>query len=196
MIDTALVARQLRTDIERTGYYPVLVADSLATARGGEELRAYAVHHEATFDRDELRRHITVLALTPTRLIIAHVDEHGSPDGTPEPSSASASTEAVRLERVDSVVVTRVVSDPATYSPTNQPSEVMLTIGWGAVSRIDIEPATCGDPNCEADHGFTGSAANDDLSLRVSAAADGPDSVGKLLRFAEALSQATATRLG
>ena len=141
MIDTAMVAQKLRTDIERTGYYPVLVADSLATARGGEELQAYAVHHEATFDRDELRRHITVLALTPTRLIIAHVDEHGAADGTPEPSSASASTEAVRLERVDSVVVTRVVSDPATYSPTNQPSEVMLTIGWGAVSRIDIEPA-------------------------------------------------------
>jgi hypothetical protein len=71
----------------------------------------------------------------------------------------------------------------------------MLTIGWGAVSRIDIEPATCGDPSCDAEHGFTGSAANDDLSLRVSAAADGADSVGKLLSFAEALSQATATRL-
>ena len=164
----------------------------MATALGGEQVHAYAVHHEATFDRDELRRHITVLALTPARLIIAHVDEHGSPETGPQPTSASASTEAVRLDRVASVVVTRVVSDPATYSPTNPASEVMLTIGWGAVSRIDIEPATCGDPNCEAEHGYTGSAANDDLSLRVSAAADGADRVTQLLEFAEALSQATA----
>ena len=106
------------------------MADSLATSVSGEDLIAYAVHHEATFDRDELRRHITVLALTATRLIVAHVDEHGAPDGSKEPSTASASTEAVRLEKVDSVVVTRVVPDPATYSPETDPIEVMLTIGW------------------------------------------------------------------
>ncbi len=195
MPDISLVAQTLRTDIERTGYYPALVVDSLATALGGEDLSAYAVQHEATFDRDELRRHITVLALTATRLIVAHVDEHGSPEGSPEPSSASASTEAVRLQRVDSVVVTRVVPDPAKYVPDSDPAEVVLTIGWGAVSRIDLEPATCGDPQCEADHGFTGSSANDDLSLRVSSAADGAPGVRKLLEFAEALSNATAEKL-
>ncbi len=197
MVDTTSVAAQLKSDIERTGYYPTLVADSLATSISGEELVAYAVHHEATFDRDELRRHITVLALTSTRLIVAHVDEHGSSEGegVKEPSTASASTEAVRLQKVDSVVVTRVVPDPATYSPQTAPIEVMLTIGWGAVSRIDLEPATCGDPVCEADHGFTGSSANDDLSLRVSSAADGSDSVERFLAFAEALSKATAEHL-
>ena len=195
MVDTALVARSLRSDIERTGYYPALVSDSLATVLGGEELQAYAVHHEATFDRDEVRRHITVLALTDTRFIVAHVDEHGAPEGTSEPSSASASTEAVRLQRVDSVVITRVVPDPASYVTGSAPAEVVMTIGWGAVSRIDLEPATCGDPQCEADHGFTGSSANDDLSLRVSAAADGTDSVRRLLEFAEALSSATAEKL-
>lgn len=195
MVDTTSVAEQLQADIDRTGYYPALVADSLATSMSGEELLAYAVHHEATFDRDELRRHITVLALTGTRLIVAHVDEHGAPEGVKEPSTASASTEAVRLQKVDSVVVTRVVPDPATYSPKTAPIEVMLTIGWGAVSRIDLEPATCGDPACEADHGFTGSSANDDLSLRVSSAADGPDAVDRFLAFAEALSSATAERL-
>lgn len=195
MADTLLVAQRLRADIERTGYYPALVSDSLATALGGEELSAYAVHHEATFDRDELRRHITVLALTATRLIVAHVDEHGAPDGSGDPSTASSSTEAVRLERVDSVVVTRVVADPANYSPAAVPSEVMLTIGWGAVNRIELEPATCGDPSCEADHGFTGSSANDDLGLRVSKAADGEHGVNQLLAFAGALSQATGAPL-
>ena len=194
MVHTA-GAESLRSDIEKAGYYPALVADSLKTAMGGEDVTAHAVHHEATFDRDELRRHITVLALTATRLIIAHVDEHGSPEDPAVTSSASASTEAVRLEKVDSVVVTRVITDPATYQPGAAPAEVVLTIGWGAVSRIDLEPATCGDPQCDADHGITGSAANDDLSLRSSAAADGADNVAQLLTFAAALSAATAERL-
>ena len=73
--------------------------------------------------------------------------------------------------------------------------EVVLTIGWGAVSRIDLEPAGCSDPECEADHGYTGTASNDDLSLRVSEAADGADVVAQALNFAAALSEATAARL-
>jgi hypothetical protein len=59
------------------------------------------------------------------------------------------------------------------------------------VSRLDLEPATCGDPECDADHGYTGTMAADDFSLRVSAAADGPDAVPNLLSFAESLSART-----
>ncbi len=192
MTDSAL-AHQLRTDIQRSGYYPDLVADALETALAGEPLSSYVVHHEATFDRDELRRHVTVLALTPTRLIVGHTDEHPIDETNPKPY-ASASTEAVRIERVDSVVVTRVVSDPATHQAGGPAAEVVLTIGWGAVSRIDLEPATCGDPQCEADHGYTGTASNDDLSVRVSEAADGAPVVRQVLAFAAALSQSTADR--
>jgi hypothetical protein len=68
----------------------------------------------------------------------------------------------------------------------------VLTIGWGAVSRIDLEPASCGDPECDADHGYTGTASNDDFSLRVSEAADGADTVLRTLDFARSLSEATA----
>ena len=185
------LALELRTDIQRSGYYPDLVADALETALAEEDLVAYVVHHEATFDREELRRHITVLALTQTRLIVGHTDEHPADEATPHPY-ATASTEAVRLEKVDSVVVTRVVSDPAQHRPGGPAAEVVLTIGWGAVSRIDLEPAACGDPQCEADHGYTGTASNDDLSVRVSEAADGSDVVRQLLTFAASLSQATA----
>lgn len=181
-------------DIERTGYYPSLVSDSMATAMGSESLLSHVVQHEATFDRDELRRHISVLALTPTRLIVAHVDEFPA-DGKGGMGTATATTEAVRLEKVDSVVVTRVVSDPAHHVPGTPPIEVVLTIGWGAVSRIDLEPASCGDPECDADHGFTGSSANDDLTLRISQTADGQNTVLQALRFADALSEATAARL-
>ena len=53
----------------------------------------------------------------------------------------------------------------------------MLTIGWGGVSRLDLEPAGCQDPECDADHGYTGGFSSDDFSLRVSAAAEGADAV-------------------
>lgn len=191
---THAVHQALREDIERSGYYPDIVSDALDTALGGEELRSYVVHHEATFDRDELRRHVTVLALTPTRLIVGHTDDHAS-EQVEVPAYASTSTEAVRLERVDSVVVTRVVPDPTSYRAGGEASEVVLTIGWGAVSRIELEPATCGDPACEADHGLSGTSSNDDFSLRVSTAADGADVVAQVLAFASELSHATSARL-
>jgi hypothetical protein len=192
MTDSAMTNR-LRSDIQRSGYYPDLVSDALETALADEPLVSYVVHHEAMFDRDELRRHITVLALTPTRLVVSHTDEH-PPDDIRPVASATASTEAVRLERVDSVVVSRVVNDPEHHRPGSPAAEVVLTIGWGAVSRLDLEPATCGDPQCEADHGYTGTSSNDDLSVRVSAAADGAEVVTRVLEFASALSQATADR--
>lgn len=192
MTDAALVHR-LRSDIQRSGYYPELVADALSTALADESLVSYLVHHEATFDRDELRRHVTVLALTPTRLIVGHTDEHAVEEGDTT-HYASASTEAVRLEKVDSVVVTRVVAEPERHAAGGAAAEVVLTIGWGAVNRIELEPASCGDAQCEADHGYTGTSSNDDLSVRVSEAADGAAVVRQALAFAAALSQATADR--
>jgi Family of unknown function (DUF5998) len=90
---------------------------------------------------------------------------------------------------VKSVVVTRMTANPT--SGPKAPAEAVMTIGWGGVSRVDLEPAGCSDPECEADHGYTGVLASDDFSLRVSAAADGVDAVGRLLAFAESLSART-----
>ena len=193
MTGDATLAPRLRADIERSGYYPELVSDTLDTALASEPVVAYVVHHEATFDHDELRRHVTVLALTPTRLIVGHTDEHPADETSSRPY-ATASTEAVRIERIDSVVVTRVAADAEKHRRGAPVREVVLTIGWGAVSRIDLEPASCGDPQCEADHGYTGTASNDDLALRVSEAADGGEVVAQTLAFAAALSESTAHR--
>ena len=180
--------RDLRTAIERTGYYPDVVAEAVAGAVAGEQVVSFYVHHEPTFERDEVRRHQSVVVLTPTRLVLAHTDEHTGDDLLPEPYT-STSTEAVSLSAVKSVVVTRMTANP-TSGPT-PPAEAVMTIGWGGVSRIDLEPAGCADPECDADHGYTGVIAGDDFSLRVSAAADGGDAVAKLLGFAEALSALT-----
>lgn len=176
---------ELRQAIDRTGYYPEVVSEGVLSAVAGEQVASFFVHHEPTFEQDEVRRHLSVAVLTPTRLILAHTDEHSGDDLLPEPYT-STSTEAVRLSAVKSVVVTRMVANPS--SGPGAPAEAVMTIGWGGVSRVDLEPAGCSDPQCEADHGYTGMLSADDFSLRVSAAADGADAVTSLLAFAESLS--------
>ncbi|GLU48068.1 hypothetical protein Nans01_24190 [Nocardiopsis ansamitocini] len=185
-----------RFEIERSGYYPGLVADAVATTLGTEAAEAAVVHHEATFDPGmEVRRHITVLVLTRTRLIVCHTDEHPpvAPDDRPH---ASTTTDAIKIDNIQSVALTRVVPDPAAYSPGTPPSEVVLSISlavnWGAIAHIDLEPASCADESCELDHGYTGAITAEPLTLRVSQAADGTEAVTNLLNFAQALAEATA----
>lgn len=189
-------AQSLHEAIVRCGYYPEVVSDAVDAALAGEVVLAHVVHHEPTFDRDEVRRHVTVLVLTPTRLVIAHTDENPPDDLLPQPY-ASTSTEIVPLTSIGSVVVSRMVANPASQATPGAdrpaPSEAVLTIGWGAVRRVDLEPATCGDPECEGDHGYTGTLSADDFSIRMSATADGVDAVAGLLAFAAALSAATVT---
>jgi hypothetical protein len=197
MRETRVVTDGLRAAIERSGYYPGLVYDAVASALGSEPVTAYVVHHDAIFDPGmEVRRHMTVLALTPTRLLYSHTDEHPAeePDGRPR---AETSTEAIRLSRIASVALTRVVLDPAAYVPgATMPAEVMLIIGWNVLSHLELEPAHCGDEACEADHGYLGTITADDFSLRVSQAADGEKAVRQLLGFVRALSDATAVKGG
>ncbi len=188
---------QLRSDLDRAGYYPELVADVLDTSVAGEHVAAHLVHVETTFDQDVVRRHITAFVLTATRLIVAHADDHApnSPDGPPHPY-ATAATEAVPLRSVRSVVLNHMVPRPAGYRRGTGSRDLTLTIGWGAVSRLELEPATCGDNECEADHGYSGTASADDISVRISADADGAPALAAALAFARALGAATAERAG
>ena len=188
LTDPSDTAGHLKAAIDRTGYYPDVVFDGVAAAVAGEEVVDFYVHHEPTIERDEVRRHITVVVLTPSRLILAHTDEHAGDELLPEPYTSS-SPEAIALSSVKSVVVTRMVTNP-TEGP-QPPAEAVVTIGWGGVGRVDLEPAGCSDPQCDADHGYTGVIASDDFSLRVSAAAEGQGAVDELLVFAESLSAHT-----
>ena len=194
MTETRVMTEDLRAAIERSGYYPGLVTDAVAGALGSEPVTAFFAHHDALFDPGmEVRRHMTVLALTPTRLVYSHTDEYPAedPQGT---LRAETSTEAIKFSRVSSVSLTRVVPDPAAYVPgTTMPSEVILTIGWNVLSHVELEPAHCGDDTCEADHGYLGTITADDLTLRISEAADGEEAVRQALSFAAALSDATTS---
>jgi len=179
---------ELRAEIEAAGYYPDDVAEGVAAAVVGERVLDFVVHHEPTFDHDEVRRHVTVAALTPTRLVVAHTDEHPADDLLPSPYTATTA-ETVALPAIRSVVVQRMVvqGEPG----DGLPSEAVLTVAWGAIRRLDLESTQCADPECEADHGYSGALTADDFSLRVSAAADGAAAVPRLLSFARALTEST-----
>jgi hypothetical protein len=182
---------ELTKAIERTGYYPAVVSSGVDSALAGEPVVSFLVHHEPTIDRDEVRRHITVAVLTPTRLILAHTDEHAADDLLPAPYT-STSTEAIRLTTIKSVAVTRMVANPAGVRGEVPPAaEAVLNLGWGGIKRVDLEPAMCSDPQCDADHGYTGVTAPDDFTLRVSAVADGQSAVDELLAFADEIAALT-----
>lgn len=180
---------ELTRAIERAGYYPALVSDVVQAALGHQEVVNHLVHQETTFDHDAVRRHITVLVLTESRLVIAHADDHTDERAEHE-DVATATTESVPLSAVRGVMLTHVVASPQTYQPGSLGREITLTLGWGAVSRVDLMPASCADPDCDADHGYEGSIASDDISLRISADAEGEAALQQALRFARELSAA------
>jgi hypothetical protein len=184
---TAPLPADLTRAIEQAGYYPALVGDVVQAALGGEEVLSHLVHQETTFDHDAVRRHITVLALTSSRLVIAHADDH-TDERPGHEDLATATTESVPLSAVRGVMITHVVSRPQEYQPGSLGREITLTLGWGAVNRIDLVPATCADPDCEADHGYEGTVASDDISLRISADAEGEPALQQALGFARELS--------
>jgi Family of unknown function (DUF5998) len=196
MADNTTARADLWSDVERSGYYPELMADALRASLGSQAPLAHVVHQETTLDDAMgIRRHVTVLVATPTRLVVCHTDEHPAGEANPFPH-ATTTTEVVPMSRVASVALTTTIANPADYVPGASYREATLIIGWGAISHVDLEPASCGDESCEADHGYTGTLTADDLSLRVSEDADGPGVVAAVVDFAAAVSELSTGTAG
>jgi hypothetical protein len=192
MTQTVWGASQATQDLQRalnhTGYYPEVIAEALRSALGDEDVVAYFVHHEPTFDNEEVSRHQTVVVLTESRLILSHADEHQA-DHLLDSPYVSTATEAISLTAIRNVLVTRLTANPLLGH--SAPAEIVMNVSWGSISRIDLEPASCGDPHCQADHGYSGVLTNDDFALRISATADGVDQLAQLQQFAHELSRRT-----
>lgn len=176
----------LTAALERTGFYPLLVGHVVEDALDGRTPLAHLSHLETHFERAEVRRHVTVLVLTDDMLVVTHVDE-APLDEKGSRVAAQVSTESVPVAQIATVVLSYVYADPADYTAGDPVSEVTLAIAWSGGQRIDMVPAGCGDPQCEADHGYTGTVAQEDLVLRISADADGPRAVGTAKNFARLL---------
>lgn len=176
---------ELVQQINDCGFFPQLVIDSVRMALGDEPIEQFLVQHEATFVHEGVSRHMSVLVLTGSRLIVSHTDEnHDDPAGT----SAVSSTESVPLRLLGAVALSRVVAHPERFgSAGSQLVETWLSMSWQTVRKVDLEPAACADPNCEADHGYTGSAVAEDMVVRMSPTADGDRNVARLIAFGTAL---------
>lgn len=179
-------------DLRRAGYYPTLVEDVLEVALAGEDVAAHLVHLETTFFGSEVRRHLTALVVTATRLVVTHVDDQPASGEQPH-STALATSEAVPLAQVRSVALTHEFVAPERHRPGGTPTVLVLAVGWAGVNRLELAPAQCDDPDCDADHGYSGSLATDDLVLRISGEAEGPAAVRDAVEFSKVLSAATAT---
>lgn len=164
-------------EIRECGFYPELVLGCLADVVGAQEVHGHLVHYEATFTGREVQRHMNVLVLTAKQLIIVHADDSDQGD----PNRALASAEAVALRAIHSVAITRSVAHPEAQG--GELVEVWLSLGWGANRRLDVGPASCEDPQCTADHGWSGMVVSSDLTVRMSPAGDGHLSTQKLLAF-------------
>lgn len=176
------VPPDLLADLQSAGYYPDLAARVLSDALFGEPVKAHLVHVETHFDLDEVHRHITILLVTPTRLVLGHIDDDtAEPDAGP--AIAQATTEDIDLEHVRNVMIGYVFDNPERYQPGQAPRDVTVTIAWGAVSRLELRPDSCSDPTCDADHGYVGVSGSEDLALRVTADAEGQDAVDRTLAF-------------
>ena len=133
-----------------------------------------------------MHRHITVLVLTEDMLVITHVDDQQL-DDEGEQMVAQISTESVPVSQIRSVVLSYVYAQPQNYTSADQARELTLAIAWSGGQRLDMGPAGCGDPQCDADHGYTGNIVQEDIVLRVSAEADGLQAVQNAKDFARAL---------
>lgn len=178
--------RDLESALQRSGFYPRLVADVVNDALNGQESLSHLVHLETHFDRTEVHRHITVLVLTHDLLVITHVDDHQL-DESGEQMVAQVSTESVPISQIQSVVLSYIYAQPQDYKPSDPARELTLSIAWSGGQRIEMGPSSCGDPGCDADHGYSGTIAQEDIALRISAEAEGLQAVADAKAFARAL---------
>lgn len=184
---TAALPAGLEIELLRSGYFPQTAAACIDRALRGAPVRGYLVRPETTFDGAEVRRHLTVLVLTPRHLLVAHLDDDQADDLNP--SQVVVTTERVRLSRVVSVGLSQVFdSEGADVGPRE--AEVTLGVTWGGSRRVEMERGWCEDPECQADHGWAGTVAPSDVALRVSTLADGEDAMDAALAFHGLLSDA------
>lgn len=176
----------LTDDIHQAGFYPELVLDTVEEALAGLTPTSHLVQVETHFDQNEVHRHITVLVLAESALLVAHLDDQNL-DESGQQVLAHVSVETLHVSRISTLTVSYTYPQPQHYRSGSEVSEVSLLIAWTGSQRLDVQPADCPDPTCDADHGYAGLAPREDMLLRVSAPADGPVATAQARTFARAL---------
>jgi len=177
---TSSLPADLERELLRAGYFPQTAAACLERSLRGAHVAGHLVRPETTFDGAEVRRHLTVLALTERHLIVSHLDDDQADELNP--SQVVVTTERVRLSRITTTGMSQVFDTEGTSARARE-AEITLGITWGGSRRLELERGWCDDPECQADHGWTGTVAPSDIALRVSALADGEGAIEQALDF-------------
>ena len=185
---------RLIQDIEKAGFYPQLVADVVKDSLDGRRPVSHLVQLETHFTNTELHRHITALVLAEDVLHITHVDDQ-SFDENGADTVARVSTETVPISQIRSVTLSYAYHQPQNYHPGTPIMELNLAVSWTGTQQLELYPAMCEDPECQADHGYTGTAASEDVMMRISSEADGRDAVEGAREFARTLRRANVAPL-
>jgi hypothetical protein len=180
----------LRRQLEAVGYFPQIIGDAVELALAGQAPTAFHVHPDVAFGHGTIGRHLSVLVLTASRLIVAHADDHTPDDGGP--AAVAVSTEAIPLGEIKAVSLSHIYAAPEEYQPGTAPAALRLAVSWGVTRMLDAEPVGCPDPDCVADHGISGTITSEDISLSINAEIAGADAALALRDFSLKLSQATA----
>lgn len=195
MAESGPHGQRLNQDITNAGFYPQLVSDVVQDALDGQVPVSHLVQVETHFDQNEVHRHVTVLALAGEIVQVTHVDDQAL-DADGNDVVAHVSTETVPVRNLTSVTLSFSYRHPERYTSETPAAEVTLMMSWTGSQRLDLQPAGCEDPGCTADHGYTGVAAREDVVLRISAEADGPQAVQDAKEFARALRRANTELSG
>ncbi|MDR2253489.1 MAG: DUF5998 family protein, partial [Bifidobacteriaceae bacterium] len=62
--------QDLRAQLVAVGYFPEILGDVVDASLGGEPVEAFYVHPDVAFGNGTIGRHLTVLAVTRTRLLV------------------------------------------------------------------------------------------------------------------------------
>lgn len=190
----------LKEAIERGGFYPSLVHHTVTEALDGRDATHQIVHVDTHFDMEQVHRHITVLVLAEDVIVVAHLDDHDAEEtanaqedqaSTPGEVVARISTEVVPVSRIRSLILSEVHRRPDQFDPQRGLAEVTLNVNWTGGARFDSVPADCGNPECMADHGDTGTVIPEDITLRIAATAEGDTAVDEARSFVRALRRAS-----
>lgn len=182
-------ATGLTQDIQKAGFYPELVLDTVSEALDGLEPTAHLVQVETHFNQNEVHRHITVLVVAGEHLLVAHLDDQNL-DDEGQQVLAHVSVETLHISKLTTLTVSYSYPQPQDYAPGHPVSEVSLLIAWTGSHRLDIQPAECAEPSCDANHGYTGLVPREDMLIRISTSADGAEATEKARRFARTLRSA------
>ena len=123
------IPHELVTELQAAGYYPQLAGTMIVESLFGETIESHFVHIDTHVDLDSIHRHVTAFAITPTRLLIAHVDDDPAPRPLGQPPRAMTSSEAVELSEISTGRGSRR-SPPCSAPARTCPCAVTRALHW------------------------------------------------------------------